>query len=408
MSDLISKAASGLGEGPLSEELLVRHIHPLFSRVLQRDGIYLANHSLGRPLDQTAADVKEAIDLWYQDMDGALGPWLAEINAFRERTSKIIGVSRADCIAPKTAAGQGLRAVLNALDGTPKVLATRGEFDSIDFILKTYQLRGRAKVDFLDPTERHEGVPLFDAGEIAEQIRARKGNLDLVVVSHVYYATGQLLEGLARVIDAAHEVGAKILLDCYHSEGVLPIGMEALGVDFAIGGSYKYLRGGPGACWLAIHPKHLSDSDSPTLRTLDTGWFAKKDTFAFQRPEAPLLSPGGDAWLESTPAPLTAYQARAGQQLILAIGVERLRQYNMMQQSHLERELRDRGVPARTLPARGAYLLIPHSDASGFCETLAAQGVVADSRSGHVRFCPDVLNTRDELTRAAAIISGAM
>ncbi|MFN9993732.1 MAG: aminotransferase, partial [Phycisphaerales bacterium] len=77
MSDLISKAASGLGEGPLSEELLVRHIHPLFSRVLQRDGIYLANHSLGRPLDQTAADVKEAIDLWYQDMDGAWGPWLA-------------------------------------------------------------------------------------------------------------------------------------------------------------------------------------------------------------------------------------------------------------------------------------------------------------------------------------------
>ena len=98
------------------------------------------------------------------------------------------------------------------------------------------------------------------------------------------------------------------LLDVYHEMGVLPIDISAIDADIAVGGSYKYLRGGPGACFLYLHPRLLDGS----FRTLDIGWFAKEKPFLYDRPNPPRFAPGGDAFLEGTPPVLTWYQARAG------------------------------------------------------------------------------------------------
>jgi kynureninase len=405
MSHDIEQAIGRLGQGPLTEEALREHVFPLFSRVLKRQEIYLANHSLGRPLDQTAMDVQEGLDHWYRDMDAAWGPWMEELNAFRARIARMLGSERGEIVSPRMSAGQGLRAVLNSFVDPVRVIATRGEFDSIDFILKTYMHMGRARVSWIEPGETHRNIPLFRARDVITTINQHAGQLDLLVVSHVFYATGQVLDQLDQVIQAAHGAGAKVLVDCYHAAGVLPWDFEASGADFAIGGSYKYARGGAGACWLAVHPRHLEASERPRLRTLDTGWFAKKDTFKYQRPDEPLLSHGGDSWLESTPAPLIAYQARAGQQFVLALGVHRLRGYSLQQQAFLAEELTSNGVPVIELPERGAYLLVPHEDAASLSERLRSEGVNTDSRLGAVRLCPDVLNTRDELARAARTIA---
>ena len=75
---------------------------------------------------------------------------------------------------------------------------------------------------------------------------------DLVVVSQVMFQTGQVLPELPAIVAAAHAAGARVLLDVYHSLGVFPVDLAALDVDFAVGGSYKYLRGGPGACFLYV------------------------------------------------------------------------------------------------------------------------------------------------------------
>ena len=99
------------------------------------------------------------------------------------------------------------------------------------------------------------------------------------------------------IVGATHAAGGRLLLDVYHSLGVLPVDVTAHDVDFAIGGSYKYLRGGPGACFLYLHPRHLDG----WLRTLDIGWFAKRERFLYRRPDPPELAEGGDAFLESTP-----------------------------------------------------------------------------------------------------------
>lgn len=397
----IEDAVRSLGGGPLTEEGLVRHIHPLFGRVLSRPEIYLANHSLGRPLDLTGEHIGRFASLWSDQMDSAWGPWMEEINAFRGRVASLLNLSRADAVVPRPGAGQGLRSVLNALpapkDGVRHhVVTTRAEFDSIDFILKTYEATGRVRVTWV-PTRSD----LVDQDEL---VRAIDPSVDLVVASHVVFATGQLLDRAGDIVRRAHSSGALCLLDMYHSAGVVPTDLEALGADFAIGGSYKYFRGGPGAGWLAIHPRHLA-AEQPMLRTLDTGWFAKRDTFSFERTQSPLLAPFGDAWMECTPAVLTAYQANPGLSLLLALGVERLRAYSMAQQGHLAAALSGCGVPVRLVEPRGAFLLVPSGDAPGLAAALSRAGVNTDARGGHVRLCPDILNTRAELDRAAAIIA---
>ena len=147
-----------------------------------------------------------------------------------------------------------------------------------------------------------------------------------------------------------------MLLDIYHSLGVFPVDIDALNVDFAVGGSYKYLRGGPGACFLYVHPRLLDGG----LRTLDTGWFAKEAPFDYARPDPPRFGAGGDGWLESTPAVLPFYQARAGQVLTLAIGVARLRDYSLARQQTLVAALAECGVHALGgTEDRGAFVVLP-------------------------------------------------
>lgn len=404
----IARAAAALGAGELREETLLRHIAPLFSRVLKRSEIYLANHSLGRPLDMLESDVREALDAWYTDMDGAWDVWMREMATFRNNVACLIGLGRADAVVPKTSAGQGLRAVLNAIPAErPRVISTRAEFDSIDFILKTYSKRGRAHVDWIAPRERAGSAPLMETDDILHAISA--GSPDVVVISHIFYATGQRIDRLEEIIAASHAKNAIVVLDAFHSAGVIPVDFERIGADFALGGSYKYTRGGAGAAWLAIHPRHL---ENPRLRTLDTGWFAKRDTFGFERPEEPLLATGGDAWLEATPAPLPLFQARSGLQLVLAIGVERLRRFSLEQLAFLESELTSAGLRVRrggpTPEQSGAFLLVPHDDAHRASAALKAAGLNVDARLGHLRFCPDIVTTSDDIRRAASITARAL
>ena len=392
-SDRIEAAVAGLGPGPLNEEIVRVHVAPLFSQVLaaQRGRAYLANHSLGRPLDATQDDVREGLSLWTAQLGDAWDAWGDEMSGWRARLAALMGAPRADCVVPKTSAGQGLRAVLNAYDDVLRVVATRGEFDSLDLILREYARRGRIALTLVEPRA--------GGSFAADDVRAAIGSgADLVVASHVLFQTGQVLPELPAIIGAAHAAGARVLLDVYHSLGVFPVDVAALDVDFAVGGSYKYLRGGPGACYLYVHPRHLDAG----LRTLDTGWFAKAAPFTYERPDPPRYAEGGDGWLESTPAVLPLYQSRAGQRFVLAIGVARLRAHSLAMQRRLVTLLADRGVAAQGgTEDRGAFVVVRRRDARALADALAARAIATDARGEWLRLCPDVLTTDDELLRAA-------
>ena len=391
----LASSVAALGDGPLTEAALAKHVAPLFSRARAAapDRIYLANHSLGRPLDAMEDDVREGLAAWYARMGGAWDAWMAERDAYRTRFAHLLDAPRSDCVVPKTSAGQGLRAILNSYGARkrPRVVATRGEFDSLDVILREYARRGRIDLVFVEP--RDEGR--FRADDI---LAALGEAVDLAVVSEVIFNTGQRIERIDEIVARTHQVGGRVLLDVYHSLGALPVDVAARDVDFAVGGSYKYLRGGPGACFLYLHPRHLDGS----LRTLDIGWFAKRDPFAYQRPDPPQLAPGGDAFLESTPPVLAWYQARAGQQFALALDVARVRGYSVAQQKRLIALLASHGIAARGgVDDHGAFVVVTDRRAGAWRDALAQRQIVTDARGDCLRLCPDVLTTDDELQHAA-------
>jgi kynureninase len=364
-----------MSEPSLDEAFLRREVWPRFSRVLQRKEIYLANHSLGRPPDRMAEDVRAAVDAWYRDLGEAWDFWLQGREKFRALVARLVNAPRPDCIIPKTSAGQGLRAVLNALKGKPRVVASDGEFDSIDFILRAYREQGRIELKLMPWRE------------------LQVGGADLVVLSTVMFRTGEIVSFLPKLIHGVHAAGGLVLLDVYHHAGVLPLDLAALEADFAVGGSYKYTRGGPGACWLYVRPGLVE-----TMRTPDTGWFAKKDMFAYARPEPPEFAAGGDAWLESTPPVLAPFQALAGLELTLELGVDRLREYSLSQKKIL----------ADLLPAcegageeHGAFVTLKHRDAEAISQRLLLQKIKTDVRGEYVRLCPDILNSRAEVEQVA-------
>ena len=391
----IVNAVAALGHGPLGEEAIARHIAPLFSRVLKTDRIYLANHSLGRPLNAMADDIAEGAALWYSKLGDTWDDWLAEREAFRARIACLINASRTDCVIPRTSAGQGLRAVLNALPGRPRVVSTRGEFDSIDLILKQYASLGRIEMRWVEPNAHGE----FHIDALIDALRL---GADLVVVSQVMFMTAQVVTGLDRLAEACHAHGTRLLIDAYHAIGVLPVDVQALHADFLIGGSYKYLRGGPGAAFLYISPDVLDSG----LRPLDTGWFANADMWTFERPDPPILKPGGDAFLEGTPPVLTWYQARSGQEFTLAIGVARLREYSLGKLSALRTYLEQAGVENVTGGDNhhGAFLTVRLNNAGEFVAKLAQQGIDSDARAEWLRLCPDCLIRDEELRHAASVL----
>ena len=395
MSRTLDEAVAQLGPGPLTEESVQQHIAPLFSRVLASDRVYLANHSLGRPLDAMAEDVREATSLWETKLGDA---WLVEQGAFRARIAELIHAPRADCIVPKTSAGQSLHAVLNALPGTPRVLSTRGEFDSIDLLLKQYASLGRVEMRWVGA----DAEGLFTVPGIMRHLGPE---IDLVLISQVMFMNGQAVHSLEQLADACHGVGAKLLVDCYHAIGVFPVNVAAMQADFAIGGSYKYLRGGLGACFLYLSPGILASG----LRPLDTGWFARENTFSYERRDPPRLRAGGDAFLESTPPVLTYYQARSGQQFTLAMTVERLREYGQRQLSKLKLYLADAGIDAIGGDSdHGAFLSVRHSNASNLAGKIAESNVITDARSEWLRLCPDCLTRDVELRTAASALQSAL
>src|SRR5205823_5120520 len=167
-----------------------------------------------------------------------------------------------------------------------------------------------------------------------------------VPLSHVLFKTGEI-QDVEAIVRRAHEVGAHVVLDAYQSAGTVPLDVTALGVDFAVGGSVKWLCGGPGAGWLYVRPD-LAERLHPAL----VGWQAHMRPFAFE-PELE-YAPGVARFLTGTPNVPALYAATAGYDLIEEIGVERIRE-NSVRQTELMTELLDRAgfdVTSPREPAR--------------------------------------------------------
>ncbi|MBA4294247.1 aminotransferase [bacterium] len=378
---------------PLTPQEIQTQIAPLFTRH-NPNGIYLANHSLGRPLDATHDKINEYLDHWYSDLDDAWEPWLQTLDSYNAKVKSLIRLPDPGSVVLKTSAGQGLRAVLNCFpQRTLNIVTSSLEFDSIDFILRTYEAQGLVKTNWVNP-QPTEPVPTLTADDFIAQITPQT---DLVIISVVNFTTGQLFPDLDKVIAHAHSNEALVLLDTYHSFGV--IDQPWPDADFAIGGSYKYVHGGPGSCWLAI-------ANPQAHQTLDTGWFAKKELFGYARTAD--RAEDHRAWWESTPPIIQAYQALPGLEYLEHFTVEKLRATSLAQQAQMSQIFRDHNIPIfepEDPTQFGAFSLLPAENHKEIVNHLKQNNIKVDSRNGFVRFGPHPLNTTEEFALVAQTLS---
>jgi kynureninase len=238
----------------------------------------------------------------------------------------------------------------------------------------------------------------------------------LVPISHVLYKSAFLQDAKA-IVEKAHSVGAMVLLDCYQSAGTVPFSLKELGVDFACGGSVKWLCGGPGAGWLYVRPD-LREKLEPKV----TGWMAHEAPFDFV-PGPIRYSKNVYRFLHGSPAIPAMFAALPGYRTIRELGVAAIRRKSVRQTELLRREALERGLrvtspedPAR----RGGTITIdptplrdpPRAGSSGasideaiddklgaaVVKALAEREILVDFRPGAgIRVSPHFYNTDDEL-----------
>jgi len=215
----------------------------------------------------------------------------------------------------------------------------------------------------------------------------------LVPVTHVLYKTGEI-QHVEAIVAAAHEHGALAVLDAYQSAGAVPLDVTALDVDFAVGGSVKWLCGGPGAAWLYVRPD-LAATLEPAL----TGWQAHARPFAFE-PEQDYAD-GAWRFLTGTPNVPALYAATAGYDVIEEVGVDSVRERSLELTTLLIELLDEAGFPVgspRDPSRRGATVVVKPPGHERVGRGLLERGVIIDWRPDvGLRLGPHFFNTEDEL-----------
>jgi kynureninase len=221
----------------------------------------------------------------------------------------------------------------------------------------------------------------------------------LVPLSHVIFRSGYV-QDVPAIVRRAHEMGAYVVADLYQSAGTVPVDVAGWDVDFATGGSVKWLCGGPGAGYLYVAPR-LRDH----LRPRVTGWMAHARPFAFEG-GAIDYAEGAERFLHGTPSVPALYAARAGYEIVTAIGVDAIRRKSLRQVQLLMDQARAAGLEPRTPddPARRggmAILDVPHGEA--VTRELVRREIIVDHRPGAgIRYSPHFYTTDDEVRHAVA------
>ena len=225
----------------------------------------------------------------------------------------------------------------------------------------------------------------------------------LVPISYVLFRSATI-QNVRPVIEKAHEVGARVILDLYQAAGTVPLDVAGLGADFAVGGSVKWLCGGPGAGYMYVREDLIRE-----LAPAVSGWAGHANPFAFAT-GASERAPGIERFQSGTPNVPVYYMARAGYRIVNDVGVPAIREKSLRLTRIMMDEARKRGwrlnMPERD-DERGGSVVIDVPDGMKKAEALIANGVIVDYRpNAGVRMAPHFYNTEEEVRAAMDILAG--
>jgi kynureninase len=348
---------------------------------------YLISHSLG-PMPRGAEErLAEYARTWRERGVRAWGEgWWELPTVVGDQVGRIVGAPPGATVMHQNVAVAESVVLSCFRPEAPRnrVVYERGNFPSVRYL---YQSRPELEV-----------VVCEDDAAILDALDERTL---LVPISHVLYKSGEI-QDVEAIVRRAHEVGAHVVLDAYQSAGIVPLDVTSLGVDFAVGGSVKWLCGGPGNGWLYVRPD-LGERLEPTV----TGWQAHAEPFAFE--EELRFAEGAARFLTGTPNVPALYAATAGYDLVEEVGVERIRARSLeltgllIELAHAAGfEVRSPLDPAR----RGGTVTVHVPEFAAVHRELATREIVCDFRPGAgIRLGPHFFTTEDELRHAVSQIT---
>ena len=357
---------------------------------------YLVSHSLGAMPRRTAASLQAYAETWasrgvqawhegWWEMGRTVGDLLAPILGVEPGT-----VSMHQNV---TVAMAIIASCFSFDDRRRRIVMSDQEFPSNMYLFEGFRRYG-AEVVYVAATDRIEPdlEPLLDA--IDERT--------LLVPLSVVLFRSACIQDAAAVIEKAHRVGAHVILDVYQAAGTIPLDIGGLGADFAVGGSVKWLCGGPGAGYLYVRPD-LAAQLQPAL----IGWAAHVAPFDFASGPARLAAPP-ERFQSGTPNIPALYAARSGYEIVGEIGVETIRSRSL----GLTRRLIDRAQAAGwclNTPLedhrRGGAVILDVPNGKAIAEALIQSGVIVDYRpDAGIRMSPHFYNTEAEIDRALDLL----
>ncbi len=377
----------------------MRTAHEELTRLRRRFPIlarknYLINNSLGAMPAATYGALKEYADTWATEGVLAWDEWLPLVTATGDRVGKLMGAPKGSVMMHQNVSTV-VGILLSALDyrERAKIVATEHNFPTVLYNLYEQERRG-ARVALV-----RGGQFLPDVQRIVDAIDDQTA---LVCLDLVAFRSSGLLD-VAPVVEAAHRHGAMILLDVYQAIGAVPIDVAALGVDFAVGGSVKWLCGGPGAAYL-----YVAEWPRTRLRPAMTGWFSHKRPFAF---EVDRLDPADDVhrYMGGSPSVPALYSARSGYEVVAEVGVPKIRARSQTLTERLIRGADAQGLTVNTprAPAgRGGTVCVDFEGADVAHDMLIEQDILIDYRPRcGIRISPHFYNTAAECDAALEAIA---
>jgi kynureninase len=347
---------------------------------------YLVSHSMGAaPLGAEAA-LAAYWGAWAANGPEAWDGWLAEIAAVADNLGRIFNAEPgAVSLVPNVSLA--MAALASALDfraGRDEVVVEALQFPTVTYVWDAWRRFGARLVEVPSDDGRS-----MSTDRLCSAIGARTA---AVVLSHAAYVSGALVDAEA-VAARCRETGALFVLDAYQTTGVYPYDARALGLDVVVGGSHKWLCGGPGCGFIYVRPG-LRASLVPAV----TGWMGHAEPFAFE--PAPIrLAAGAHRWNTGTPTVPGYLAARPGHDAILEVGVPAIRAHNIRLTTALAEGALERGltVPTPLDPERRTgWIGMDFPGAGAVAAELNRRRVFVDYRPGcGIRVSPHFY-TRDE------------
>jgi len=402
MTDLLAEAQGLDGLDPLAAHL---------DAFVDAPGVsaYLDGNSLGRPLRSLPERLAEFVrDDWGTRL---IRSWDEQWMDLPTELGDRIGLVTIGAAAGQTVVADSttvllyklMRAAVAARTDRSEIVIEEGNFPTDRFVAEGIAAERGLTVRWLTADPVH-GVRVEDvASAVSEQTA-------LVVLSHVDYRSGALAD-MKAITDAVHETGALMLWDLCHSAGVIPIELDACGVDLAVGCTYKYLNGGPGSPAFA----YVNERHHGVLRQPIQGWMGAGDVFAMGSAYAP--ADGIRQFISGTPPVLGMLAMQGMLDLIETATIDGVREKSKTLTDFAVRAFDDvlapldvRLLSPRDAGKRGGHVTIGHPDFAEVTKTLWADGVIPDFRfpdgirlglsplsTSHAEVLSGVLAVRDAL-----------